>query len=294
MKKIKFEKELNINIFKNRKIVYESNRVLFFSCEEFDNTKINHITKLYNVAIFPVFNRMLINEDFNIKENRRYGAFIKKGYSGHISFKKIDDNYSIFYFLIFSDEAIKKTISKIIEFMSHDNLIKDSFYYKYFDINNKILRKIYMLEYDSKFSKSFSHIDFLIKECEILNLMLSLNISDTIMYSFLSNEDLKVVKLKHFMENNYLQKWDVSDFSKESGYSISTFKSLFFNVYGQQPKKWIKLKRLNDAKNTLLDKKKSISDVAQELNFSDSSHFINSFKEVYKITPSEYRKTFKI
>ncbi|MBX2809032.1 MAG: AraC family transcriptional regulator [Cellvibrionaceae bacterium] len=176
-------------------------------------------------------------------------------------------------------------------FLSYDKYIEKLPCYNKFSINEKLLRKIYILEHDTIFSKYFSCVDCLLKGHEILNLLLSLDVSDAIIYSFLNSEDLKIIKLKRFMANNYLKKWGICDFSKKLGYSTSTFNSLFFKIYGQRPKKWIKLKRLDDAKSILFNKSKSISDIAQELNFSDSSHFINSFKEVYKITPSEYRKS---
>lgn len=75
--------------------------------------------------------------------------------------------------------------------------------------------------------------------------------------------------------------------------SLSTFKREFNKTYNEAPAKYLKRMKLEKSTELLKISDNSISDIANKCGFSDISHFSNSFKEHYNITPTEYRMTQK-
>lgn len=71
--------------------------------------------------------------------------------------------------------------------------------------------------------------------------------------------------------------------------TISTFKRRFANLYGSSPKKWFQVKRMEKAAQMLRSSKFDLSEIHLELGYENLSSFIHSFKQVYGITPKQYR-----
>lgn len=91
------------------------------------------------------------------------------------------------------------------------------------------------------------------------------------------------------MEANYMYNLKIQDFANISNRSVSTFKRDFKEYYKISPGKWLTERRLNKAKSLLETTNNSISQVAFESGFQNSSHFSRIFKEKYKVSPSEYK-----
>lgn len=66
-----------------------------------------------------------------------------------------------------------------------------------------------------------------------------------------------------------------TEFKKQSGMNLSDF---------------IKLKKIQEARELLYSTNKSISMISNYLGFSSQSHFTRAFKEITGITPKEYRE----
>ena len=96
-------------------------------------------------------------------------------------------------------------------------------------------------------------------------------------------------RLQVFMESHFLNDWRLSEFSKEFGASLTTFKELFHEVYGVSPRAWITERRLLYAYNLLLSSKTRIVDVAMESGFSSQSYFTQSYRKRFGMTPSKVR-----
>ncbi|MDE5825167.1 MAG: helix-turn-helix transcriptional regulator, partial [Lachnospiraceae bacterium] len=52
---------------------------------------------------------------------------------------------------------------------------------------------------------------------------------------------------------------------------------------------YVTQKRLEDAKELLSTTKKPLTDIALEVGFNDTFHFIKTFKKVIGMTPGQYR-----
>lgn len=95
--------------------------------------------------------------------------------------------------------------------------------------------------------------------------------------------------LVDFMNHNYLYKISLSELAKMSGRSLSTFHREFKLLFNTSPHKWIMKKRLETAKQMLLQKNQKISAVYMQVGFEDLAHFSRAFKKEFGKTPSEFR-----
>lgn len=71
--------------------------------------------------------------------------------------------------------------------------------------------------------------------------------------------------------------------------SYSHFAKCFKELYGRSCKDYIELVKIEKAEELLLFTDSSLSDISQEIGFSDCSHFIKIFKKWKAITPGQYR-----
>ena len=100
----------------------------------------------------------------------------------------------------------------------------------------------------------------------------------------------QVERLQAFMEVNYLQEWRLSEFAREFGMGLTTFKELFGSVYGVSPRAWISERRILYAHHLLLNSEMSIVDIAMESGFSSQSYFTQSYRRRFGCTPSRSRQ----
>jgi len=71
--------------------------------------------------------------------------------------------------------------------------------------------------------------------------------------------------------------------------SLSSFKRKFARIYGNSPNKWLLEKRMERAAKMLRHEHRKASEIYYELGYENLSSFIQSFKQVYGITPKQYQ-----
>lgn len=99
-----------------------------------------------------------------------------------------------------------------------------------------------------------------------------------------------VERLQLFMEQYFLKEWRISQFSREFGMGLTTFKDLFGVVYGVSPRAWISERRILHAHHLLLNSELSIVDIAMASGFSSQSYFTQSYRRRFGCTPSRSRQ----
>lgn len=79
----------------------------------------------------------------------------------------------------------------------------------------------------------------------------------------------------------------------ENKYHISKYRICreFSSVFGIPPLKYLNKRRMEIAKNLLLSTDKHIHEIASELGYENTNHFINLFKKETGLTPLVYRDT---
>jgi AraC family transcriptional regulator, exoenzyme S synthesis regulatory protein ExsA len=92
------------------------------------------------------------------------------------------------------------------------------------------------------------------------------------------------------MEENYMYDLKIQDFANLANRSLSTFKRDFKKHYQTTPGKWLTNRRLKRAKAFLETTDKTISQVAFECGFKNTSHFSRIFKDKFNIPPSAFQK----
>jgi len=72
--------------------------------------------------------------------------------------------------------------------------------------------------------------------------------------------------------------------------SLSTFKRKFIKLYGIAPSKWFLQKRMELASALLKTGREKPSEIYFKVGYESHSSFTHSFKQVFGLTPSEYRE----
>lgn len=89
-----------------------------------------------------------------------------------------------------------------------------------------------------------------------------------------------------FLDENFMYDLSIEDIASFTGRSLSTFKRDFKKISDLSPEKWLVQRRLQKAKDMLINEKKSVTDVYMEVGFKNFSHFSTAFKKQFGIVPS--------
>jgi AraC-like DNA-binding protein len=98
--------------------------------------------------------------------------------------------------------------------------------------------------------------------------------------------DDRIQKCLDNIEVNLSEELDMESLCKQNGLSESTFSHLFSKQVGIPFRRYLLWKRLKKSISIYLNSRKSLTDVSQDMGFSDQAHFTNSFKDVFGIRPT--------
>ena len=93
-----------------------------------------------------------------------------------------------------------------------------------------------------------------------------------------------------YIHNNMSENFNINTLAEEFGINKFSFIKRFKSSTNVTPHQFIIKKKLERSRNLLKEQSLSLSDITYMLNFSDQSHFSNSFKKMYGMTPLEFRK----
>lgn len=93
--------------------------------------------------------------------------------------------------------------------------------------------------------------------------------------------------LDYLLEKYYRENISLKSLAHLAGCSISTFKRKFEHLYQTTPGKWIQTRRLEEAYHLIHTSDKTISEICFEVGFENPSHFIQTFKSKFGITPKQ-------
>jgi len=98
--------------------------------------------------------------------------------------------------------------------------------------------------------------------------------------------------IKNVVEQYYNTPVTLSELAFLSGRSLSSFKRDFQSAYNISPAQWIRIKRLEKAKEMLQETDLPVNEICYTLGFENLSHFSRIFKGHYGQSPSYYRLYF--
>jgi len=113
--------------------------------------------------------------------------------------------------------------------------------------------------------------------------------------AFLNSFHKKESRMNHiarYIKKNLSNSISVQELSQEANMSQSNFFNLFKNTFGLTPNDYIIQQKIDLAKKIIQKSKyKSISQIAYELGYANSSYFSKQFKSITGMTPRQYEKS---
>ncbi|MEW7290134.1 helix-turn-helix transcriptional regulator [Aquimarina sp. 2304DJ70-9] len=95
--------------------------------------------------------------------------------------------------------------------------------------------------------------------------------------------------IKMFMTEHFDKPLDIEDYAYLTGRSISTFRRDFKSKFNISPKKWLIEKRLEKATRLLKEKNDSVTSIALQVGYENSSHFSKAFQQRFDISPKKFQ-----
>ena len=127
-----------------------------------------------------------------------------------------------------------------------------------------------------------------------LEQLICLLITDLAYLSKLKNEqDNTFSRAKAFIDKRITTRIPVSEVASYIGLDNAYFSRAFKKEYGMTPSQYITTKKIELSEQLLSDTSLSINEIASQLSFTDTTHFIKTFRSLNNITPAEYRKTIR-
>jgi AraC family transcriptional regulator, exoenzyme S synthesis regulatory protein ExsA len=97
------------------------------------------------------------------------------------------------------------------------------------------------------------------------------------------------VNITTAVEDNITNSLSIEQLASLSGRSLSSFRRDFMAIYHMPPSQWIRLKRLEKAKEMLLGTTMTVTDICYTLGFEHIAHFSRLFKAHFGYAPSNCR-----
>ena len=99
------------------------------------------------------------------------------------------------------------------------------------------------------------------------------------------------IEIKKLVESNIGSNITLNELAFLCNLSLSTFKRRFISLYGMAPSKWFLQRRMELATALLRTGKETPSEIYYKVGYESHSSFTHSFKQVFGLTPNEYRES---
>jgi AraC family transcriptional regulator len=101
--------------------------------------------------------------------------------------------------------------------------------------------------------------------------------------------DGRIQKVLDFIEKNLERHLSLAELAPLINLSDSRFRHLFTVETGVSPRVYLRKLRLARARQFLDEGRLNIDQIALKVGWQDRSHFERRFKQVYGVTPAQYR-----
>ena len=102
------------------------------------------------------------------------------------------------------------------------------------------------------------------------------------------------MRAMEFLQKNYSERLSAESLADAANMSKSTFLRHFKRYFDATPLEYLNRYRVKEAQRLLEETDMSVTTIAQECGFFDSSHFIKSFKKQSGVSPAAFRQQKKI
>lgn len=276
------------DMLKIRNMLQNINIEIYCGVSDFHKTTAS-ISTSYNEAKYSLNNRLLFPSNLFIysKEITNPNSYFNENEKNIIvqklSTSKISSLEKFIYTIFMNIKNGENSIS----------IIQDT----YFQIMMTIYKSVYnsheetyktSLNYNSimKNLNEFFSIEALVKQIiSYANSFLEMNLNDSI-----PHDDFVEELSKYIIENNFYS-ISLETIAKERYYmNPNYFSRMFKKKTGQTFSQFLLNKRMEKAQQLLEYKELTISEIARLVGYNSSSHFIQSYKKVFGITPGYINK----
>ena len=105
-----------------------------------------------------------------------------------------------------------------------------------------------------------------------------------------SDKCSKIAKVFELIEANFNRPLELKEVASSLGYSSAYLTNLVRQKTGRTVKQWIIERRMNEARQLLLDTDKAIAQIAIATGYTDTGYFIRQFKQLHGSSPHSWRK----
>jgi AraC-like DNA-binding protein len=106
--------------------------------------------------------------------------------------------------------------------------------------------------------------------------------------------DKRVEKILELMKADVRGELTLTEFAHSVNLSVWRLSHIFKSDVGMPPIKYLKVLRMERAKELLESSFLSVKEIAFQVGLSDESHFVRDFKATYGLSPTCYRAQFKL
>ncbi|MCC5950017.1 MAG: AraC family transcriptional regulator [Nitriliruptoraceae bacterium] len=99
-----------------------------------------------------------------------------------------------------------------------------------------------------------------------------------------------VVGARQLLDDRFSEAWTVPQLAEVVGLSPNHFSQVFRRDVGQTPHRYLMDRRLERARELLVQSQLGISELAAQLGFASGSHLARSFRAAEGMSPSEFRR----
>lgn len=96
-----------------------------------------------------------------------------------------------------------------------------------------------------------------------------------------------------YMHENYADEINIAQLAAMENYNVSYYTSWFKKKIGCSPSDYLKMVRIEKAKEILATTRYRVLDVAMQVGYNDGSAFARAFRAVEGVTPNQYRRQAK-
>lgn len=104
----------------------------------------------------------------------------------------------------------------------------------------------------------------------------------------------KIYNVKKIVDKDILNVPSIEKLSRIAEMSESKFREGFKNIYGIPIYSYIRRENMKRAMQLMSEDHLSIGEIASKCGYKNPSKFSAAFKDIHKITPSDFRKTFNL
>jgi YesN/AraC family two-component response regulator len=106
-----------------------------------------------------------------------------------------------------------------------------------------------------------------------------------------SSEDLQIREICNHIDSHLAEPLKFEDLCKEFSIGKTALKKLFREHLGCGAMEYYNTKRISEAKKMLREKKYSVTEISDTLQFSTIHYFCRKFKQATNMTPLEYQRS---